>query len=299
MKRSTWKWLAPVSLIALAACSEAEQAAGNAEVASAEVDLAAASTDESTTAAAEAASDTGLAQLGERPDIPVTLPKMAYVLDYGFRLAGDAIAPLQQKHADMCEGLGAYNCQIVSLSRTGEDEAEITGQLQLAVVANKARSFATLLTAAAEADGAEAFRADIQGEDLSKSIVDTEARVRSRIALRDRLMQVLETRRGTVQELVEAERNVAAVNEEIDQAQSWLKEQKGRVAYSRMTITYESATPGGSFLAPIESVVGSLGSILGVMVAGLILLLAVAGPVVLGALGVRALRRRATNEAAA
>ena len=102
---------------------------------------------------------------------------------------------------------------------------------------------------------------------------------------------MLRTRKGSVNDLVEAERSVAAVNEEIDQAQSWLKEQKGRVAYSRMTLTYESATPGGSFLNPIEGVLGSLGSIFGVMVAGLILMLAVAGPFVLGALGIRRLGR--------
>ena len=61
---------------------------------------------------------------------------------------------------------------------------------------------------AADQAGAESFKADIRGEDLSKSIVDTEAGVRSRMALRDRLMEVLETRRGTVAQLVEAERSV-------------------------------------------------------------------------------------------
>ena len=145
---------------------------------------------------------------------------MAYLMNYGFRLAGDAIAPLQQQHADMCEAQGPYSCRIISLTRTGDDEDEIRGELQLAVASDKARGFGALVSAAAEAADAEAFRTDIQGEDMSKSIVDTEARVRSRIALRDRLMAVLETRTGKVEELVEAERGVAAVNEEIDQAQS-------------------------------------------------------------------------------
>ena len=214
------------------------------------------------------------------------------MFDYGFRLAGDAIAPLQQQHADMCEAQGPYSCRIISLSRTGEDEDEIRGELQLAVVSDKARGFGALLSAAAEAADAEAFRANIQGEDLSKNIVDTEARLRSRVALRDRLMEVLETRRGKIEELVEAERQVAAVSEEIDQAQSWLKEQQGRVAHSRMTLTYESATPGGSFLKPIEGALGSLGSIFGVIAAVLIVLGALALPVLAGVFGVRALRRQ-------
>lgn len=285
--------LATISLISLAGCSDT----GDRSVSEAAWTESAAETAPGD-ASSSASSNGELAQLAGRPDIPFTLPKMAYVFDYGFRLAAKEIAPLQQRHADMCDALGAYNCQIVSLSRSGADD-EIAGQLQLAVASEKARGFATLLAAAAESAGAEHFKADITGEDLSKSIVDTEARLRSRIALRDRLTEVLKTRKGTVQELVEAERGVAAVNEEIDQAQSWLKEQKGRVAYSRMTLTYESATPGGSFLKPIESAFGALGSILGVLVAAIILMLATVGPIVLGIFGIKRLSRRFTKDTTA
>ena len=112
-------------------------------------------------------------------------------------------------------------------------------------------------------------------------------------------MDVLETRRGKVEELVEAERQVAAVNEEIDQARSWLKEQQGRVAYSRMTLTYESATPGGSFLKPIEGAIGSLGSIFGMLLAFLIVVGAVVGPLVLTVLGIRHMAQRANARAGA
>jgi len=300
--------LAPVSLIALAACSENaadESSYGNASYEEAATEAGAATQDAAADAAApadvatEAATgESAFPTLPARPDIPVTLPRMAYAFDYGFRLAGEAIGPLQQQHADMCEAQGPYTCRIVSMTRTGEDEDEIRGQLQLEVASDKARGFGALLSAAAAQAEAEEFRADIQGEDLSKSIVDTEARVRSRIALRDRLMEVLRTRNGKVEELVEAERQVAAVNEEIDQAQSWLREQQGRVAFSRMTLNYESATPGGSFLKPIEGVVGSLGSIFGVIVAGLILVLALLGPLVLAVLGIKRLQRR-QGEAAA
>jgi hypothetical protein len=192
----------------------------------------------------------------------------------------------------MCESLGPSNCQIVQMTSSGEIDEDIRGELQLAVAADKARGFAKLLSAAASEADAEAFRANIQGEELSKSIVDTEARLRSRIALRDRLLEVLETRRGKVEELVEAERSVAAVNEEIDAAQSWLREQQGRVAFSRMTITYETANPGGSFIDPIKGALGSLGSIFGILIAVLIVLGAVGLPLIAGALGIRYLARR-------
>jgi len=192
----------------------------------------------------------------------------------------------------MCEALGPYTCQIVQLSSSGEVGEDIRGELQLAVAADKARGFAKVLSGVASDAGAESFKANIQGEELSKALVDTEARLRSRIELRDRLLEVLRTRKGKVEELVEAERSVAAVNEEIDAAQSWLREQKGRVAFSRMTITYETANPGGSFLKPIEGAIGSLGSIFGVIIALLIVLGAIVGPMLAAVLGIRAWQRR-------
>jgi hypothetical protein len=296
--------LAPVSLFALTACGREADQQDNAPFgepaveAAADSAIAAESGSTAVDAAGEPSADSELAALGARPDIPLTLPKMAYAFDLGFRLAGADIVALQQEHADMCEALGPTNCQIVLMNSSGEIDEDIRGELQLAVAADKARGFAKVLSGAATQAGAEAFRANIQGEELSKTIVDTEARLRSRIALRDRLLEVLETRRGKVEELVEAERSVAAVNEEIDAAQSWLREQQGRVAFSRMTISYQTATPGGSFLKPIEGAIGSLGSIFGALVAVLIVLGAILGPLLAGVLGVRHLTRRMNASAA-
>ena len=288
--------LAPVSLLALGACSsqsDSDPAAGPFGEVSQE---APANADSARNAPAEHTAGSNLSALDERPEIPMTLPKVAYLYELGFRLAGKDIVPLQQEHADMCEALGPMNCQIVNMSSSGELGEDIRGELQLAVATGRARQFAKVLSGAASEAGAESFKANIQGEDLSKTLVDTEARLRSRISLRDRLLEELRTRKGKVEELVEAERSVTAVNEEIDAAQSWLAEQKGRVAFSRMTITYETATPGGSFLAPINSVVGSLGSIFGVLVAILILLGAIVGPLLAGVFGIRHLTRRMHRE---
>jgi hypothetical protein len=287
--------LAPVSLFALSACSRE----ANPEAESPFAGTSAGTAADTAAVAEEAApaSDGELASLGSRPAIPLALPRMAYAFDLGFRLAGEDIVPLQQEHADMCEALGPTSCQIVQMTSSGEIGEDIRGELQLAVAADRARGFAKGLTGAASEAGAEAFRANIHGEELSRSIVDTEARLRSRIALRDRLLEVLETRRGKVEELVEAERSVAAVNEEIDAARSWLAEQNGRVAFSRMTVTYETATPGGTFLNPIEGAIGSLGSIFGILIAVLIVLGAILGPLLAGVFGIRALQRRSRREA--
>ncbi|PZT90236.1 MAG: hypothetical protein DI637_04375 [Citromicrobium sp.] len=170
---------------------------------------------------------------------------------------------------------------------------DVRGTLQLAVAANHARAVSSLLEDEASDLGAEQTATTIGSEEVSKTIVDTEARIRSREELRDRLLEVLKTRRGSVEELVEAERQVAAVNEEIDQAKSWLAETQGRVAFSRMDIDYAPrAAVASGFTAPIASAFGSLGTVMGYVIAALILLGAVLAPVAGIAWIVRTLDRR-------
>jgi hypothetical protein len=226
-------------------------------------------------------------------EIPVGLPQIAYVFSYGFRVAGPKIPALQQRHADLCESRGPLVCRIIEMDQTGGEGGYAAGTLQLAVASSEARAFGKQLATLAEESEGEQVSAGISGEDLSKRIVDTEARLRARSLLRDRLMEVLATRRGTVTELVEAERGVAQVNEEIDQARSWLAEMKNRVAFSRLDIDYESGQPSsGGFMEPVRGAVGSLGAIFGTLFAVLIVLGALALPALTAWLGVRALWRR-------
>lgn len=246
-------------------------------------------------AAPPAATDAGKADraMPILEKIPASLPQLAYEYDYRWKLEADAIGSLQRRHASLCEQQGPASCQIIGMTKTGAEAGEVEGVLEMAVATRQARAFGALLEDEALDAGAEQVSAEIASEELSKQIVDTEARVRARAELRDRLTEVLRTRKGKVAELVEAERSLAAVNEEIDQARSWLREMGGRVAYSRVTVRYETGGgAGGNFLRPVKGALGSLGAIFGVIAAMLILAGAVALP--LGALwwAQRALRRR-------
>ena len=278
------------SALTLAGCSQEEQASS---------DVAAGGAVSTEEAPAEMpATDAGgnsseLAPLAERAAIPVIMPSMAYIYDYGFSLPVAEIAPLQTRHADMCEALGPSQCMIVGMTTSGASEDEASGRLEMAVASDRARRFVSEMGALAEAFHGEQVSGNVTGEDLSKSLVDTEARLRARTELRDRLLEVLQTRHGTVAELVEAERNVAMIYEEIDQARSWMAEMQGRVSYSRVVMTYQSATPlAGDFLDPVRAALGSLGSILGITLAIAIVLGAVGGPIAGGIIAARWLRRR-------
>ncbi|WP_459664374.1 DUF4349 domain-containing protein [Novosphingobium sp. 11B] len=215
-------------------------------------------------------------------------PRIAYIYEYGYRLPADRIAEVQRKQADMCERMGPMQCQILDMKQGSAEGNYASGSLSLAVAAPRARAFGAELGRVAGSAGGSQVSGGISGEDLSKQMVDTEARLRARTVLRDRLMEVLATRKGTVAELVEAERGVAQVNEEIDQARSWLAEMQNRVNFSRVNLTYEAGSPAsGGFLAPIRGALGSVGSVLGTIVAMLIMLGAVTIPLGLVGLAIR------------
>ena len=274
--------------LSLNACSEQESAVS--------VDEMAAQDSVSAPSQADPASDASIATEA----IPVSLPQLAYEYDFLFALPGEDLRKLQRQHASLCEQQGPASCQIAGMSTQGETGDEMTGELQLLVATQHARAFGALLEDEAESVGAEQRTANIATEEVSKQLVDTEARLASRIELRDRLREVLRTRRGTVQELIEAERGVAAVNEEIDQARAWLAETQGRVAMSRMTVHYESAAPvGRDVLGPVKAAMGSVGSIVGWVMAAMIIAGAVLVPVLGAAFGVKRLRRKFAGPAEA
>ncbi|MXO56510.1 DUF4349 domain-containing protein [Altererythrobacter gangjinensis] len=188
---------------------------------------------------------------------------------------------MQVRHADQCEAKGSTICRIISMAQVDGEDGAGTGNQQLAIASPYARDFGKeLTTSVADADG-ELITSTIDGEDLSKSLVDTKARLLARTVLRDRLIEVLRSRNGTVAELVEAERGVAQVNEEIDQARSWLSEMKGRVQFSQLHINYEAAPPivQEDFAEPIFSAWSAKGSILGSMLAALLIMAPFLGPI--------------------
>lgn len=228
-----------------------------------------------------AADETGMGEAANE-QMPQGMPQIAYTYDYGFRVDTDKLAPLQQQHADLCVAKGANVCRIISMNQSGSSGDYGYGRLHIEVVADKARDFGKELATAAESAGGEQISTSITGEDLSKQIVDTEARLRARTLLRDRLMEVLRSRNGTVAELVEAERGVAQVNEEIDQARSWLSEMRGRVAFSDVTIDYQSGSrSSGGFWEPISWAFSSAGSAIGRAIGAIIMIFATLLPWVL------------------
>ena len=177
--------------------------------------------------------------------IAVTLPQIAYSYKYDFRLPEGAVARAQAAHMALCDRLGASRCQLVGMQSGGGENEAANASLKLRVASAIARSFGQSLQAAVAQAGGRSVSSSIGAEDVSKEIVDTDARLRQRTLLVERLTDILRTHAGKVSELVEAERSVAAAQEEIDQAKGELADLRGRVAMSTVEISYDavSATP--------------------------------------------------------
>lgn len=170
--------------------------------------------------------------------IAVSVPQLAYAYTLAYRLPGARIAEAQQAHLALCQRLGPTRCQLVSMRNGSSDEGYKDASLQLRVDSGIAQIFRTDLTRAIADTGGRPVDTSIAAEDVSKEIVDTEARLRQREILVARLTDMLRNRQGRVSELVEAERSVATAQEELDQAKGWLGQLRTRVALSEFRINY-------------------------------------------------------------
>lgn len=208
--------------------------------------------------------------------IAVNVPVLAYSYVLGYRLSGSAIAGAQAAHVALCRRLGIARCQLLSMQRSSNDDGNATANLKLRVASAIAARFSTELGTLIAKAGGRAADAQVTAEDVSKQLVDTDARIRQREILVTRLTDMLRNRKGRVSELVEAERSVAQAQEELDQAKGWLSELRGRVAYSDFTINYVPVTATAptprNFVGQLQDAVAQSGSVVVAVVRAVLML---------------------------
>ncbi|MCJ8289822.1 MAG: DUF4349 domain-containing protein [Crocinitomicaceae bacterium] len=79
-------------------------------------------------------------------------------------------------------------------------------------------------------------RADISSEDVTEEFVDIEARLKAKRAVRDRYIEVLKTKTGSVKDIIEAEEAIRVITEEIEAKEGRLRFLNNRVDLSTVTI---------------------------------------------------------------
>jgi hypothetical protein len=198
--------------------------------------------------------------------IAVGVPKLAYAYKLGFRLANTLLAEAQEAHVRLCEDMGPARCHVLAMARGAVEDSQTPASLKLRVAASEARNFSAQAVKLVSQAGGRAIATSLSAEDVSKAIVDAEARIKQRELLVSRLTEILRTRSGKVAELVEAERSVAQAQEELDQTRGWLTELRARVAMSDFEIAYEAVAPAASPVTPGNRMLDALqGSFAGVV----------------------------------
>jgi hypothetical protein len=79
---------------------------------------------------------------------------------------------------------------------------------------------------------------DIQAQDVSDEFLDTEVRLKNSRAMRDRLQDLLQ--KAAVKEALEIEKELHRITEEIERMEGRLKVLKDKIAFSTITVTFDS-----------------------------------------------------------
>ncbi|MFN7055111.1 DUF4349 domain-containing protein [Hyphomonas sp.] len=171
---------------------------------------------------------------------PVAQQYIAYAHSIGLRLPVRSIEPSLQGHIDACNAAGPSVCIVTNSNLYAYSEDEASAFLNLRATPAWIESFLGGIDAEVQAVRGEVTSRQTTAEDLTVSIVDTDARVKALTTLQGRLEQLLATRPGELKDVLETERELARVNGEIDSLKSTLAALRQRVDMSRLSISYET-----------------------------------------------------------
>lgn len=192
---------------------------------------------------------------------------LAYTYSRGLEIPSERLSGVMDAHVQACQAAGPRVCQLIGSNRTGDPQSYMEGYVSFRAEPMWLRTFIANLAAQADEAGGRIIAENVQSEDLTRQIVDTEARMRALNSLRDRLQELLRSRPGRLADLLEVERELARVQGELDATQSNLAVMRTRVAMSELTISYRSAPrPVGS--DTFEPLRNAFANFLGIIVGG-------------------------------
>ncbi|MFN4024612.1 MAG: DUF4349 domain-containing protein [Hyphomonas sp.] len=178
---------------------------------------------------------------------------IAYSHSVGMRLPLRAIEPTLQGHVAACNAAGPSTCIVTNSNLYAYAEGQTSAYLNLRATPAWIETFLNSVEEEAEAARGEISNRQTSAEDLTVSIIDTDARVQALETLRGRLQQLLADRPGNLGEILETERELARVNGEIDSLKSTLAALRQRVDMSQLSVSYETkrdaVTQGGNAIA--------------------------------------------------
>jgi len=178
---------------------------------------------------------------------------LAYRYGYGVQLPANAVKPTADKHMQICQDAGLSKCQIMGSSANAYSDDDVRATLSLRAEPEWLESFVANMRSDIETADGELTSATTNVQDLTRSILDTDARLTAQRTLRGRLENLLETRDAKLPDLLALERELARVQSEIESATANLKALRARVSMSTVDINYtsQSVAVSRSAFAPI------------------------------------------------
>ncbi len=165
---------------------------------------------------------------------------LAYSYSMGIEAPKGAIAPLLSAHEKACIAAGVSVCQVMGSSVNSYGDDQVSGFLNLRAEPKWLETFRAGVSTDADAAGGKLTSNTVSTEDLTQFIIDVSARLEAKKALRERIKALLETREGTLNDVLAAERALAEVQGEIDSMTASLAAAKARVSMSALSISYSS-----------------------------------------------------------
>ncbi len=213
---------------------------------------------------------------GQAPASETVQAMLAYRYATALELPAEVLAQTHDGHARACLAAGPRVCQVISASVNDPDGQRPSAYLELRAAPAWLVTFRAGLESEAEEAGGRITSDQTSVEDLTANIVDAAARLNARTTLRDRLQTLLETREGDLGELLQVERELARVQEQLDAQASVLAALRQRVDTSTLSLSYQPRREivEADQFNPIMAALGEVGDVFSEAVGNVILVIA-------------------------
>lgn len=176
----------------------------------------------------------------DAPGNPSAQSFLAYRYNYAFALPAKSVAATAQSHAEQCMAAGPSVCQVLSSTSQSYAEDNVNARLSLRAEPEWLEGFTAAVISSVENAKGEVTSRAVSAEDLTRQILDTDARLNAQKTLRTRLETLLATKDAKLEDLLALERELARVQGGIESATTTLNVLRKRVSMSVVDMNYQS-----------------------------------------------------------
>lgn len=180
------------------------------------------------------------APAAEVPEAGTGEQYIAYSHNLGLRLPLEGVEPVMQGHVEACQAAGTDTCIVINSNLNKQTDEYTSAYLSIRAKPDWIDTFLAGVDEAAEEAGGEVSQRSSSAEDLTRTILDTDARLNAQITLKGRLEDLLANRDGELSDFLQIERELARVTGDIESITSNLKALRLRVSMSELSVSYET-----------------------------------------------------------